>query len=79
MIKKLSLALAFTGNPQLILLDEPLITIDVDAVNIICSMIQGMVEQNISFIITSHQSVEQHQLSFNQTLLAADRTVVNIS
>jgi len=79
MIKKLSLALAFTGNPQLILLDEPLITIDVDAVNIICSIIQRMEEQNVSFIITSHQSVEQHQLSFNQTLLAADRTVVNIS
>ena len=40
MIKKLSLALAFTGNPQLILLDEPLITIDADAVNVICAVIQ---------------------------------------
>ena len=28
MLKKLSLVLAFTGNPSLILLDEPLVTID---------------------------------------------------
>ena len=31
MLKKLSLALAFIGNPRLILLDEPLITLDKDA------------------------------------------------
>lgn len=77
MIKKLSLALAFTGSPQLILLDEPLITIDADAMNVICAVIQQHVEKGISFIITSHQAVEQYQLPFNQTLLAANRTIIN--
>ena len=79
MIKKLSLALAFTGNPQLILLDEPLITIDADAVNVICAVIQQHVEKGVSFIITSHQAVEQYQLPFNQVLLVANRTIININ
>jgi ABC-2 type transport system ATP-binding protein len=39
MIKKLSLALAFAGTPQWILLDEPLITADQNAIDTICAMI----------------------------------------
>ncbi|MDB5210200.1 MAG: hypothetical protein JWQ30_1027, partial [Sediminibacterium sp.] len=56
MLKKLSLVLAFTGNPKWILLDEPLITIDTSAVAVICSLINSSwSQQGISFIITSHQ------------------------
>jgi ABC-2 type transport system ATP-binding protein len=39
MLKKLSLVLAFTGNPTWILLDEPLITLDINSVETICSLI----------------------------------------
>ena len=79
MIKKLSLALAFTGNPKLILLDEPFITIDAHAVNALCSIIQTRLNSNVSFIITSHQSVSTAQLSFTETLSAANRTILKIS
>lgn len=57
MLKKLSLLLSFTGKPKWILLDEPLITLDVDAVQIILQLIEQAHQGGISFIITSHQDV----------------------
>lgn len=57
MLKKLSLALALIGNPEWILLDEPLITIDVDGVVLVCDWIKKMYQESqISFIISSHQT-----------------------
>ncbi len=50
MIKKLSLALAFTGTPQWILLDEPLITADQNSVDTICSIINEKTSKRKSFI-----------------------------
>ncbi len=76
MLKKLSLTLAFIGEPQWILLDEPLITIDVDAVACICSLINvSHSEKGISFIITSHQSFQNNALMSTQPMLAADKTI----
>jgi ABC-2 type transport system ATP-binding protein len=57
MVKKLSLVLAFMGNPDWILLDEPLITIDVAAVELVCKWInEWHAKKGISFLISSHQS-----------------------
>ena len=57
MVKKLSLVLAFMGNPDWILLDEPLITIDVAAVELVCQWINDWhAQKGISFLISSHQS-----------------------
>ena len=79
MIKKLSLALAFTGAPQWILLDEPLITADQNAIDTICAMINEKHEkENISFLITSHQHFSNSKLSFTRRLLAHDRTITII-
>lgn len=58
MIKKLSLVLAFLGNPKLILLDEPFITLDEDTLYELGKWIEkGYEEKHISFIITSHQKL----------------------
>jgi ABC-2 type transport system ATP-binding protein len=57
MAKKLSLVLGFTGNPKLILLDEPLITLDTRSVGILQDIILHSFEKGISFIITSHQEI----------------------
>lgn len=66
MIKKLSLILAFLGNPALILLDEPLITLDKESQEIIQTLIiNSWKERNISFIISSHQ-----ELSITASLLS---------
>jgi len=75
MIKKVSLTLAFIGKPALILLDEPLITIDTKAVDLICMLIKSKQDEGISFIITSHQTLQTDQLIFTGTLLAENKTL----
>jgi ABC-2 type transport system ATP-binding protein len=59
MVKKLSLLLAFIGEPKLILLDEPLITLDAQTVSIIQKMIQQYYQTGVSFLISSHQHFEE--------------------
>lgn len=76
MLKKLSLVLAFTGNPKWILLDEPLITLDTNSVKIICSLINTSYRQKgISFIITSHQPFQDNILHLTGKMIAANQTI----
>ena len=59
MLKKLSLVLAFIGNPALILLDEPLIALDVNAVQALQNCIVDYRKVGVSFILTSHQQIDE--------------------
>ncbi|TKK71597.1 ABC transporter ATP-binding protein [Ilyomonas limi] len=79
MLKKLSLILAFTGNPKWILLDEPLITLDAEAVATMLQIIEQAYNRGISFLLTSHQDVAfpDHTLPL-QTLYIKDKTVTAI-
>lgn len=58
MLKKLSLVLAFLGNPKLILLDEPLITIDTESLKILYSWIREEHDKGVSFMLSSHQALD---------------------
>jgi ABC-2 type transport system ATP-binding protein len=59
MLKKLSLVLAFLGNPKLILLDEPLITIDMESLKILYSWIREQYhDKGVSFMLSSHQPLD---------------------
>ena len=70
MIKKLSLVLTFIGNPQLILLDEPLITLDKDAAGAILQLIKEYALSGISVILTSHQDFSGNTgINFKKLLL----------
>lgn len=76
MLKKLSLLLAFMGTPKLILLDEPLITLDTASLAILYEWIKERQQtQGTSFLLSSHQPLEQHTLSISGTLHVADKTV----
>ena len=75
MLKKLSLLLAFTGNPVLILLDEPLITIDKPALAVLYDLIRMYREKGVTFFITSHQPLDRQELPVNGTLRVADKNV----
>ncbi len=57
MTKKLSLVLAFMGAPKLILLDEPLITLDTATVESLRAIIKQKLNEGVSFLITSHQDI----------------------
>jgi len=79
MLKKLSLILSFTGKPRWVLLDEPLITLDTDAVQVILQLIQQACNQGISFLLTSHQDVAfpNHTLPL-QTVYIKNKTITTI-
>lgn len=58
MLKKLSLLLAFVGHPKLILLDEPFITLDANALQILQQQIAKLSTECVSFLFSSHQELE---------------------
>jgi ABC-2 type transport system ATP-binding protein len=67
MVKKLSLILAFLGAPKVILLDEPLITLDSDSLVTIRSWIEEMhIQRQVSFLISSHQHLELPSLDVRE-------------
>lgn len=57
MLKKLSLALAFIGDPKLIMLDEPFITIDTTGIEQLNVLINNSLKNGIQVLITSHQEL----------------------
>ncbi|RQO77299.1 ABC transporter [Pedobacter sp. KBW01] len=63
MLKKLSLVLAFLGKPKLILLDEPLNTIDTESLEVLYRWIKEKHEkERISFLLSSHQPFDNLKL-----------------
>jgi ABC-2 type transport system ATP-binding protein len=77
MIKKLSLVLAFIGDPPLILLDEPLVTLDQESIPILYDLIRGSWQnKDISFLLSSHQDLDVAALPGEKKLWVADRNVL---
>lgn len=75
MMKKLSILLAFIGSAKLILLDEPLITLDAAFIPLFLSAIKERQSKGVSFLITSHQPFEEAMVAFNGKLTVGDQTV----
>ncbi|MCW3089729.1 MAG: hypothetical protein JWP81_798 [Ferruginibacter sp.] len=75
MLKKLSLVLGFTGSAKLLMLDEPLIALDVAAVEVLHATIRQYSEKGISFIITSHQPLNNVLMAGTTTLLLTEKTL----
>lgn len=71
MLKKLSLVLAFLGHPEVILLDEPLITLDAESIKTVLSWISE--NKNTIFLITSHQDIPEYMCT--SKLLIDQKTI----
>jgi ABC-2 type transport system ATP-binding protein len=78
MLKKLSLTLAFLGNPQVILLDEPLITLDDTARNQLVKFIQDALRNDIIILISSHQQLELNDFNVTKAYIIQDKKLVSI-
>jgi len=79
MVKKISLVLAFLGEPSLILLDEPLITIDKKAVGIMYQLVQDYHEKRgVSFLMSSHQDFQLSDLTVSNYYLVSEKKVRQI-
>ena len=76
MLKKLSLVLAFLGQPTCIVLDEPLTTLDAAAIPVLCSwMARQHAQQGTSFLLSSHQAFAAGALPVMQQLLIEHATL----
>lgn len=79
MLKKLSIVLAFLGSPRLIILDEPLITLDEDARRILYNTIGRFISDSKNIVlISSHQDISETTLSLKQTLIVRNKTIESI-
>ncbi len=72
MTKKLSLLLAFIGQPKLVLLDEPFTTLDVEAVTALNELINESIQTGVMFCISSHQPLTLPHVS----LFVRDKTII---
>ncbi len=79
MTKKLSLLLSFIGMSSIIVLDEPLITLDANTVVTVCNFILKTHQNNgIGFLISSHQDINPQLLSFNKEFIMQNKTIVTV-
>ncbi|MGM9506370.1 ABC transporter ATP-binding protein [Larkinella sp. GY13] len=79
MLKKTSLVLAFLGKPSLILLDEPLITLDHATTKAVIDRIRQSREQGISFLLSSHQDVDAAELPVDSVWVVQNQTLESIT
>ncbi|OQP42780.1 hypothetical protein A4H97_11490 [Niastella yeongjuensis] len=76
MVKRLSLLLAFIGNASFILLDEPLATLDTEAVHALPDLINEFRQQyGCSFIFSSHQPFLSASLPIDKNFSITDHTI----
>jgi ABC-2 type transport system ATP-binding protein len=75
MLKKLSLTLAFLGHPRLIILDEPLITLDLVSRQKLMSLVEDQLRKDTLFLISSHQNLGESELKVQSTLVISNKTL----
>ncbi len=76
MIKKLSLLLAFMGTPSFIILDEPLIMLDADAVKLLADLILKKNTINgCSFLMSSHQDLQEDIARVGKVITIQNTTI----
>ena len=74
-LKKLSLLLAFIGNPSIISLDEPLITLDESSALIVCELVRQRTSSGTLVLLSSHLEIDALVSFSNKTLLVSNQTV----
>jgi ABC-2 type transport system ATP-binding protein len=76
MRKKLSLALAFIGDPALIALDEPFITLDPGSIVLVRNIIlETHKNKGTTFLMSSHQELNMELLGIGKELTVNNQTV----
>lgn len=79
MVKKVSLALAFLGSPKVIILDEPLITLDESSRNVLFSLLLRYIrDHQVTFLLSSHQLLENVSLQLNDSFTIRDKKLVRL-
>jgi len=79
MVKRVSLALAFLGEPSVIILDEPLITIDQEARTALFELIKTYHANGVTFMLSSHQLFQQEGLTVSGSFVLKNKSLQSIS
>ena len=77
MMKRLSLVLAFLGNPKLIILDEPQVTLDEASRNVLIRLIlEKLQDPKVVVLLSSHQSIDHGALPFSETFVIQEKKLI---
>ncbi len=76
MLKKLSLICAFIGSVELIILDEPLITIDSASADKLLRLISEQAQNGKSFLLSSHQEIDKEKLAIATVFEISNRQIL---
>lgn len=79
MIKKLALSMAFLGEPSVIILDEPLITLDEQARTVLFQLIRTKLDAGVTFLISSHHSITPGELPVDRNYVLEDKKIKALS
>jgi ABC-2 type transport system ATP-binding protein len=74
MLKKLSLVLAFLGTPEMIILDEPLITLDEETRGQLFAIINA--KSDVIFLMSSHHAIDSGSLTIANTFTVNNKTLL---
>jgi ABC-2 type transport system ATP-binding protein len=76
MLKKVSLALSFLGNPKVIVLDEPLITLDTAAQQVLINLIRDFTTTaDTTILLSSHQWIHGESIPLKSIHVIRDKTL----
>jgi len=75
--RRLSVALAFVGNPKLVLLDEPTTGLDVDARHSLWTVLREQHARGATVVVTSHYLEEIEALAERVVVMAHGRVVAD--
>lgn len=75
MLKKLSVVLAFLGEPEWIILDEPLITLDKASQEVVAELIASEQTKGTSFIFATHQDFENSLIRPTATFEVSNQSI----
>jgi|CXWJ01.1.fsa_nt_gi ABC-2 type transport system ATP-binding protein len=78
MLKKFSITCAFIGNPKLIVLDEPLITLDEASSNHLYNLIKETLKSDLAIFISSHQQVNLSRFNGCKNYVVENKTITRI-
>ena len=75
--RRLSVALAFVGNPRLVLLDEPTTGLDVDARHSLWAVLRSQHARGATVVVTSHYLEEIEALAERVVVMARGRVIAD--
>ena len=75
--RRLSVALAFVGNPTLVLLDEPTTGLDVEARHSLWAVLRSQHERGVTVVVTSHYLEEIEALAERVVVMAHGRVIAD--